>query len=577
MVVRQSSAIIVVLGTSTYCCFANPNVRLLPTGRQRPSTIMSDVQGENEIITLAPTTDPNISTLTDSQESTMSILGAISGSLSILGSSLIVYRVYKNRHSTSPYDRIMLGLSICDIVSSFSFGLGPLLLPTDTSTRAWASGNERTCNFLGFLTQFSFCAVWYNGLLSLYYLMTVRFGVKRQVFAKKYEPYMHCLSLAFFLSTSISGLIIGLYSELEITQGCWIGQFPAGCEATDTCKGTTIGWIFAGLPFVVVYLGLPINNIVIFLFVRKRLGVTDPTTGEQRSPRNLREEEQCLRVNEVATQGLMYVIFFYVAYTPAFIIRVLEGLGLDGEAEEDIYPVLLLNSILLPLQGIFNVFIYVRPNYVRVRHAFPEQSRFWAIRHGLLETDIPALVSASRNLYSSRSSGATGKGNKNGPREQPARPANNSATRNRGSSAKSIGDLDVVEEDSQEDQDSDAFSLSFRKQTSKTTSILKKHGATEQDPEPVVSSDSSTGKPTNILSRFGSIRAPEPDVPPHDSTSNKPPAVLSRIGRIQAPEPDVSLGDFALDNAPTNDDHNNTRSSQGSSRLLRVNMDGTIT
>lgn len=201
---------------------------------------MSDVQGENEIITLAPTTDPNISTLTDSQESTMSILGAISGSLSILGSSLIVYRVYKNRHSTSPYDRIMLGLSICDIVSSFSFGLGPLLLPTDTSTRAWASGNERTCNFLGFLTQFSFCAVWYvlpnlivhswcwavrlltlspaaryNGLLSLYYLMTVRFGVKRQVFAKKYEPYMHCLSLAFFLSTSISGLIIGLYSELE--------------------------------------------------------------------------------------------------------------------------------------------------------------------------------------------------------------------------------------------------------------------------------------------------------------------------------------------------------------------------
>lgn len=106
---------------------------------------------------------------------------------------------------------------------------------------------------------------------------------------------------------------------------------------------------------MVVYLGLPINNIVIFLFVRKRLGVTDPTTGEQRSPRNLREEEQCLRVNEVATQGLMYVIFFYVAYTPAFIIRVLEGLGLDGEAEEDIYPVLLLNSILLPLQGIFNV------------------------------------------------------------------------------------------------------------------------------------------------------------------------------------------------------------------------------
>ena len=141
-------------------------------------------------------------------------------------------------------------------------------------------------------------------------------------------------------------------------QGCWIGEYPADCEASDTCKGTTIGWIFGGLPFLLVFLGLPINNIVIFLFVRRRLAVTDPTTGERRNPRTQREEEQRLRIKEVATQGLMYVIFFYVAYTPAFIIRVYEGLGLNGEAEESIYPVLVINSILLPLQGLFNV-LYV--------------------------------------------------------------------------------------------------------------------------------------------------------------------------------------------------------------------------
>lgn len=121
---------------------------------------MADLQGGENATTAAPTNDPNMSTLTDDQESLMSILGAISGSLSILGSSIIVYRVYKNRKNTSPYDRIMLGLSLCDIVSSFAFGLGPSLLPSVTSTRSWAKGNVTTCNFLGFLTQFSFCAVW---------------------------------------------------------------------------------------------------------------------------------------------------------------------------------------------------------------------------------------------------------------------------------------------------------------------------------------------------------------------------------------------------------------------------------
>lgn len=51
----------------------------------------------------------------------------------------------------------------------------------------------------------------------------------------------------------------------------------------------------------------------------------------------------------------LYVLCFYVSYTPAAVIRVLEGFGMDGEKESDIYPVLLMNSLLLPLQGWFNV------------------------------------------------------------------------------------------------------------------------------------------------------------------------------------------------------------------------------
>lgn len=104
--------------------------------------------------------DPDVSTLTDGQERLMSILGVITGCLSILGSSLIIFRVFKIRGRSTPYDRTMLGLSIADLFASFSYGFGPFLLPEETSTRPWALGNRTTCTFLGFMSQMAFSAVW---------------------------------------------------------------------------------------------------------------------------------------------------------------------------------------------------------------------------------------------------------------------------------------------------------------------------------------------------------------------------------------------------------------------------------
>jgi len=62
-------------------------------------------------------------------------------------------------------------------------------------------------------------------------------------------------------------------------------------------------------------------------FVRKQLGLysQDSPGGDALTPR---EEARKIRVKEVAQQGFMYVAFFYVTYTPAFIIRLLEGLGM---------------------------------------------------------------------------------------------------------------------------------------------------------------------------------------------------------------------------------------------------------
>lgn len=163
--------------------------------------------------------DMRLSTLTVQQEKVLSILCLISGALSIAGSSTIAYKVLRNRREASPYDRLLLGLSLCDIVASFAYAMSPFLLPTNGGgQRVWAIGTDATCTSLGWLLQFSWSAILYNGALSFYYLATVRFGIRRKTFGRRFEPWIHGSILLFSFGTSTYGVVIGLFNELEF--GC---------------------------------------------------------------------------------------------------------------------------------------------------------------------------------------------------------------------------------------------------------------------------------------------------------------------------------------------------------------------
>ena len=162
---------------------------------------------------MASQEEQEMSSLSESQEKVLSILVASSSLLSTLGSFVILFRVAKKGwiKSTS-YDRILCGLSFSDVMLSLSFGLVPFLLPA--GSRVWSVGSKGTCAFLGFLGQWGIGTLWYNGVLAFYYLMTVRFGVRREVFARRYEPYIHGFILLFQLTTGLTGLIVGFFGEL---------------------------------------------------------------------------------------------------------------------------------------------------------------------------------------------------------------------------------------------------------------------------------------------------------------------------------------------------------------------------
>ncbi len=155
----------------------------------------------------------SLTSLSDNQEKTLIILQICSATLSLIGSSVIVFKILRSSHqnkTSTPYERIILGLSSCDLVASLTYALGPFLLPSETSERVWAFGNDITCTWLGFLTQPAcFWAIWYICILSFYFLLTVRFHVTRREFTRKYEFWMHLFGAVFFPLTAVIGLLGG--------------------------------------------------------------------------------------------------------------------------------------------------------------------------------------------------------------------------------------------------------------------------------------------------------------------------------------------------------------------------------
>ena len=434
---------------------------------------------ESDYYVLEPS---EISSLSDTQEKVLTLIPMVSGLLSIIGSSTIVYmaitkqrrkrrqmkngrRSHDNKNnnnnrdrdpSWTPYTRLILGMSVLDIISSLTLMVTPFLLPSDTSQRVWAFGNDRTCTMLGFFQQLSISGFLYNAFLSFYFVLTVRFGITNTTLSKCFEPIMHIISIGFPLITASIGAAMGIFHELELGQTCWVSNYPHNCEFEGPeCKSEEIAWIYGGIALVFAFLTIPINNFIIYIFVQKQVRISHQSlqkkvsvvrrrktntslTDVEDSPRRSRcslsldgsnegsskegdnergefdvedlrhqkeeedrhlrrrqeseqqtsKEQQLKRLKLVSTQTFLYVPAFFACTSWMFIIRVMESISFNAEDEADLFWMLVLQAWFFPLQGFFNVLIYMRPKYIKHRRQFPNETRLWAMRRSVFGSDI---------------------------------------------------------------------------------------------------------------------------------------------------------------------------------------------
>lgn len=115
------------------------------------------------------------------------------------GSLFLVQHVLRSpKRRNEPYHRLVLGMSISDCIGNFVYFTGTWLVPKDSPVSPiWAMGNQVTCEVQGFMYQLAGIATpGYNVMLSLYYLLVVRYGwCERRI--KQVESYLHAYPIIF--------------------------------------------------------------------------------------------------------------------------------------------------------------------------------------------------------------------------------------------------------------------------------------------------------------------------------------------------------------------------------------------
>jgi hypothetical protein len=302
--------------------------------------------------------------------------------------SFVLCRLLLMGGLTSPYQRILFVISLLDIISSLAFLFQPFLLPINTSPRFYALGTHTSCRATGMLFQFGGTGTaLYSLSLSIYFLCIIRFKMNSSVFAIRVEPILHLISLGLPLSTSVASYAMDAFHESAVGAGCFI-DCSDEVVAAGECNAHITAYLFVGLPLFVSFAGLVLNNVWIFLYVRRVMRKTYKVA--------MNQEQQSERIQQVAVQAFLYVAAYLGTYSWSVALRVLESKGFTGNDEAKLFPLLLLQALFIPSTGIFNLMIFLRRKYMLSRKNNPLGSRRRAWRIALTE-----MYNSSGTFYSS--------------------------------------------------------------------------------------------------------------------------------------------------------------------------------
>jgi len=284
----------------------------------------------------------------------------VTGTSSILGSSLIIYMILSQRKLARPYHRIMILMSAFDIIQSIGVVVSFAAFPREFG-HFGAKGNSHTCTAQAIIMVLGWTIPLYNCCLNIYYVLTIRYKYSSEQFARL-EPILHMiaiiipLSMAIILNTIDNAAPLGLVcmprGKISLWATVLIFSF---CFITCITSMICICWTVTSQA----------NKMKSYSF-----------SGRRKNPSARRS-----RVDDDRKKTIKQAFLYFSAFILTYFFPIL-GMGYTNGKPNASLPnvVVILTSIFYPLQGFWNFVFYIRPGIHRTIKINPGMSVLRAAR-----------------------------------------------------------------------------------------------------------------------------------------------------------------------------------------------------
>jgi hypothetical protein len=196
--------------------------------------------------------------------STFLIAQVSTASISFISSSFIAGGIIRSDGGlTSPYRRIIFGISLSDILQSLALVFGPLSVPKSSPLGIWAMGNDFTCRTNGFFITFTAGSTpMYMFGLCLYTAFKMTTTLSNEDFCRKYENKMHIAIFWINLALAVFALATKSIGSNVIGNCCMVAASPTGCRQSPELVGECEQEIDYVLPLAITSVGISFLSLL---------------------------------------------------------------------------------------------------------------------------------------------------------------------------------------------------------------------------------------------------------------------------------------------------------------------------
>lgn len=306
-------------------------------------------------------------------------MARFSGALSASSSSILILIIARSIPRFSiVYHRIIFGISAADLLASMSIALTTIPMPknlpeeiaiSDSISTGLRLGNDSTCNAQGFLIIFGMVSMlMFNASLWIYYTCSIALQIDERKFEKRIEPFLLLSPVVIALTLSISLLVRNGYGISEYRVCCTVVNAGDLNNTSTHVNGEMTRSIFVGFLSSVFALSLICFLLIIYKIYRVEKELATKSRPILRQSQGLqipRAIESYHNSKVIAVQATMYMLTIAFSFSTGLSITIFHGAQFVRIAYS-----------LFPLQGFFNLLIFISHKIHNYRRANPSTSRF---------------------------------------------------------------------------------------------------------------------------------------------------------------------------------------------------------